>query len=247
MPGHRDSMMRPMPHCRFAVVLCLVSAFAVTQAPLQRFQNRTGTFHIDLPAGWRQVAPNEARRIGEHAGAPGPLRLAQPRDFYAVGPVERWLAGDFSGPFLYIVEHQHEWYVADDFSTQLTTMWADLGKASGETHALTDIRRETVGEQKVEVVVATRTTTPAAGRHKLQSLDVYSPAGASQITLSFTCSPELFAELQPEFRRWLATLTFARVRKGQASLGDRLWTPILVGGAVAIVLLLLYKHTRARR
>jgi hypothetical protein len=56
-----------------------------------------------------------------------------------------------------------------------------------------------------------------------------------------------FAALEPEFRRWLTTLTFARVRKGQTSLGDRLWTPLLTGGAVGLVLLLLYKHTRGRR
>ena len=225
----------------------LLAAAALGQEPLQRFENRNGTFHIGLPAGWRQVAPNEARRIGELANAPEPLRLAQPQSFYAVGPVDRWLAGDFTGPWLYVVEQQAEWYVADDFVAQLTTMWADRGTATGERHELSGIRKELVGEQQVEVVVATRTTTRTDGRPPYRCLDVYSPAGSSQVTLSFSCAPDRFATLEPEFRRWLATLTFARVRKGQTSLSDRLWTPILTGGAVGLVMLLLWRHTRSRR
>jgi hypothetical protein len=240
-------MMRRMPTRWFAVPSLLLAAAAFGQQPLQRFENRNGTFHIGLPAGWRQVAPNEARRIGELAAAPEPLRLAQPQSFYAVGRVERWLAGDFTEPWLYVVEKQTEWYVSDDFAGELTTMWATQGAATGERHELAGIRKQPVGEQQVEVVTATRTTTPPGGRPTYRCLDVYAPAGSSQITLSFCCAPEQFTALEPEFRRWLGTLTFARVRKGQASLGDRLWSPILTGGAVGLILLLLWRHTRSRR
>jgi hypothetical protein len=85
------------------------------------------------------------------------------------------------------------------------------------------------------------------GNDRFQSFDVHAPTGQQQITLSFTCTPEKFAQWQPEFRRWLDTLTFARVPDEPATLSDRLWTPILVGGAVGLVLLLLYRHTRSRR
>ena len=76
---------------------------------------------------------------------------------------------------------------------------------------------------------------------------MHAPTGSQKIVMSFTCAENEFARWQPEFRRWLDTLTFARVPDEPATLSDRLWTPILVGGAVGLVLLLLYRHTRARR
>ncbi|MGB3965186.1 MAG: hypothetical protein WBO45_00550 [Planctomycetota bacterium] len=236
-----------MPFLRVLAVAAVVLATAPGQADLTPFRNLNGTFHIDLPAGWRQVAPNEARRIGELPGAPRRLGLAQPRHFYPVGPVEQWLAGDFRGPWLYIVEQNDEWYIEDDFAVQLTAMWQAESEQSGERHALTGIVRADVGAQQVGAVLAVRTTTPAGGKAAVQSLDVHVPAGGSQLTLSFCCAPDEFAAREPEFRQWLATLTFARVRKGQASLGDRLWTPVLTGAGVGLILLLLYKHNRGRR
>lgn len=223
-------------------LLLLVSSDATAQEPLAPFRNRNGSFAIDLPAHWRQVAPNEARRIGENPAAPARLGLAQPRHAYGVGPVDAWLAGDFGGPWLYVVEQQDEWHVGDDFATTLRQGWAEESKASGERHDLTDVRRVAVGTQQVEAVVATRVSTPAGPRPAMQCLDVHAPAGGSQVTLSFRCPPEQFARWEPEFRRWLATLTFARPPKPAASVGDRLWTPLVAGAIVGLVLLTLYKQ-----
>lgn len=236
-----------MRRCRLLACLVLCTLPTTAQEPLARFQNMNGTFHVMLPVGWRQVAPNEARRIGENPAAPAPLRLAQPRAFYAVGPVDRWLAGDFSGPWLYVVEGDHEWYIGDDFAADLAGMWQRWQEATGERHEIRDVQREKVGAQQVEVVTAIGHTTPTDGRPAVQSLDVHAPASGRQVTLQFCCPPERFTAELPAFRSWLATLTFARMPRGQASLGERLWTPLLVGGLVGIVLLLLYKHTRARR
>jgi hypothetical protein len=232
---------------RLLATLLLVASGAFGQTPLRTFHNRNDTFHVDLPATWRQIAPNEALQVGTRPDAPRGLTLAQPRHFYAVGPVDGWLAGDFNGPWLYVVEQDSEWFVEDDFATKLTTMWTERGKVSGERHELSQVNRAKVGKQQVEVILATRLSTPADGKPAMQCLDIYAPAGGSQLTLSFCCPPAQFASLEPEFRRWLATLTFARIRKGQASLGDRLWTPLIGGAVVAVVLLLLYKHTRGRR
>lgn len=232
---------------RLLACCCLAALPATAQEALARFQNRNGTFHVMLPAGWRQVAPNEARAIGEQPGAPAQLRLAQPRAFYAVGPVERWLAGDFRGPWLYVVEGDHEWYVGDDFAADLASMWRQWQEATGERHEVQDVRRDKVGEQQIEVITALGHTTHPDGRPPVRSLDVHAPAPGRQITLQFCSDPAGFDAALPEFRRWLATLTFARMPKPQASLGDRLWTPLIGGAVVGIVLLLLYRHTRARR
>lgn len=217
------------------------------QEPLRHFRNPNATFHIDLPAGWRQLAPNEALHLRDNARAPARLGLSQPRAFYAVGPVERWLAGDLTGAWLYVAEQEDEWHVEDDFAEKLAELWRAESRTSGDRHELAHVRREKVGGQQVEAIVATRTTTPDSGRPATKSLDVHAPAGGTQVSLSFTCPPDQFARLEPEFRRWLATLTFARVTRQKEAIGDRLWTPLVTGAVVSLALLLLYKHTRSRR
>lgn len=238
-----------------ALALCLAAVHSANgQDPdgqnsgtsLATFKNFNRTYQIDLPTGWRQIAPNEAIELSENEDSPALLRLAQPSHFYAVGPVEQWLAGDFRGPWLYVVEQRDEWYIEDGFEETVRNHWREQATRTGVTHEVGSVGREKVGTQHVECIVATRSSV-GMGNDRFQSFDVHAPTGQQQITLSFTCTPEKFAQWQPEFRRWLDTLTFARVPDEPATLSDRLWTPILVGGAVGLVLLLLYRHTRSRR
>jgi hypothetical protein len=252
-----------MPRRRFLPCLLLLAALAPaqgqppaaapatpTQTPTQataRFANRNASFHIQLPAQWRQIAPGEARTVGERREAPPKLGFAQPNHFYAVGPVDQWLAGDFRGAWLYVVEQDAEWHIGDHWQDDLRAMWREEGAASGNRHELTNLRRAKVGTQGVEALLAERTTTPPDGRPVVRSLDVHAPCGGRQVSLSFCCPPERFGAEEPGFVAALATLTFARLPREQQDLGDRLWSPLLTGGAVALVLLLLYKHTRGRR
>lgn len=252
-PGSRldDARMRPrrLPTCVLALLVAASPCRAQEPSPpaTQRFANRNASFHIQLPATWRQISPNEARKVGEHPQAPPKLGLAQPNHFYAIGPVDAWLAGDFQGAWLYVVEQDAEWFVGDAWQDELRAMWRQEGEATGCRHELANLRRAKVGSQQIEVLLAERTTTTADGRQPIRCLDVHAPAGGRQFSLSFCCPPERFAAEEPGFQQALATLTFARAPRAQASLGDRLWSPLLTGGAVALVLLLLYKRTRGRR
>ena len=221
-------------------------AAAGTSPSLQQFANRNRTFHVDVPLGWRQVAPNEALRIGAHADAPLDLRRAEPRAQYAVGPVERWLAGDFASPWLYVTEIGEEAVVPDDFERQLTAMWEEHGKALGIVHSLALVRRENIGPGSHPVITAHRTSTPTTGR-PTRSLDVYVATGRQQITLALTCWAEDFARHEPQFRQWLQTATFARPPRAEQKLSDRLWTPLLTGAVVSVILFALYKHSRRPR
>jgi hypothetical protein len=220
---------------------------AGTDPSLQQFTNLNRTFHIDVPAGWRQIAPNEARTVGDLPGAPRDLRLAHPRAQYAVGPVDRWLQGDFSSPWLYVNEIGDEAVVPEDFAEKLRDAWRTLGESTGCQHELGDVQRSTIGPQSHPVLTAIRTSTPLDGQGPLRSLDVYVAAGKQQITLSFTCGIAEFPRWEPAFRRWLQTATFARPARQEQTLSDRLWTPLLTGAVVALVLLALYKHTHRRR
>lgn len=235
-----------MPRPLAALTLLGLTALAPSQEPpLQRFANLNQTFHVELPAGWRQLAPNEALQLREQPTAPPQVHLAEPRSFYAVGPVDEWLAGRFPSPWLHVVEQTNEWVLGDDFAAQIQERWRASGAAAGTRYEVREIRRERLAGDH-EVITAERTSTPTTGR-PTASLDVYAPVAGLQVTLSFTCWAEDFARWQPEFRRWLSTVTFARAARGAPKLADRLWTPLVVGAVVGIVLLLLRRHLQPRR
>lgn len=219
------------------------------QSPAARatFKNFNRTFQIEVPTGWRQIAPNEAVQLSENPAAPRDVHPASPTHAYSVGPIDAWLQGDFSGAWIYVIERRDQWYISDDFEEFIRQHWRTQSQDSTVTHVVHDVGREKVGTQGVECIVATRTSTAAGSSQPIRSLDVHAPTAKQQIVLSFSCPEEQFARWQPEFRSWIASLTFARPAQDPATLADRLWTPMLVGGGVGLVLLLLYKHTRAKR
>lgn len=227
--------------------LCSQSPTFDRAAPeLQQFANRNRTFHIDLPVGWRQIAPNEALRVAEIPGAPRDLCRADPRAQYAVGPVDRWLAGDFSSPWLFVTEIEEEAVLPEDFAGELQRMWREHGNQTGDRHELAAIQQEPLGPGRHPAITAIRRTTRGQ-QEPTRSLDAYVAVGRQQVTLACTCRDGDFERWQPEFRRWLDTATFARPSRAAQKLSDRLWTPLVTGGIVALVLLALYKHTRSNR
>lgn len=248
-------MMRGMPRLRTAPLLFAALAPALVgqttppaaATPMQRFANRNGSLQVDLPAGWRQLAPNEALRISEIPGAPRDLWRAEPRSQYAIGPVDAWLRGDFQGPWLYVTEIADAAVLPADFETVLPLLWQAHGEANGLQHEITDIRSETVGSLNHPVRTAIRTTRAADGSGACTSLDAYTTSGRQQLTLAFTCAAAEFPRHEASFRAWLQTAGFARPARVETTLSDRLWSPLWTGAAVSLVLLMLYKHSRRRR
>ncbi|MCA8976131.1 MAG: hypothetical protein KDC98_15525 [Planctomycetes bacterium] len=219
---------------------------APTPAKAARFTNLNHTFMLDLPPDFRQVAPNEARRLADNPATPLDWRSTSPRAFYAVGPVDLWLAGDTGTPWLYVLEQGNEWHIEGDFATQLAERWRQNGEARGVHHTLADIHEVAIGPLAHKVWMARRTSAGPDSR-AIRSIDIYAPTGGRQVTLSLCAWDEDFARWQPEFERWLSTLTFSRPSRGEQTLSDRLWTPLLTGGIVGLVLLALYKHSRRSR
>ena len=232
---------------RFIAALALAAVAQGQASPLGTFRNHNRTFQIDLPAGWRMAAPNEAVRIREHANVPLELRVSEPRLMYPVGPVESWLEGDFSSPCMIVVERRDRWYIEHDYEQVLRSHWAAHAEHNGVEHELSDVRLEKIGTQQVECVVAVRTTKQPQQATAMRFLEAHCPTAKQQLTIAFGCPPAEFPRWQPEFRRWLATLTFARTAEEQPKLADRLWTPIIAGAVVGLVLLALYRRSRGRR
>ena len=236
----------PRPGNYTPLALLLTAALAGQQLPTEQFRNASGTFELQLPAGWRQLAPNEARALADQPGVPSELTYVEPRQFYAVGPVEAWQRGDFGGPWLWVVEQNNEWQVEGDVAARLAQMWREKGEGNGIRHDLRDVKQEPVGTQARAAITAIRASTPPPPAIATTSLDAHAPSGGQQISLSFVCPTTEWSRWEPEFRRWLATLTFARQAREERSVGDRLWTPLITGAVVSLILLLLYRHTRRR-
>lgn len=233
------------------MLLCAaLAATAIAQetpppAPgMERFFPATRAFHLDVPTGWRQLSPGALKDLHQrHPALPAEFSRTEPGMFYVVGPLDRWLDGPFSPPFLYVVEQDQEWFTDTDFAEKIAASWRERSRAGGPTHTVTDIQKEKLGGDH-EVITAIRTTVPAGGLPPLRSLDVHAPTGGRQVSLAFTTAAATWERDLPELRKMLATLTFARRAKGEQKLSDRLWTPLLVGSLVGLVLIVLYRWNR---
>lgn len=239
-----------MPRAAPFVMLALLGLLPA-QAPAGTgrtlFTNKNLTFHLELPNGWRQLAPNEARRLAERPDTPLDLRRAEPRAHYAVGPVDQWLGGDCRSAWLMVHEIAEEAVIPEDYVGDLTRMWQAHGFGNGIDHTLEAIQKGPIGPGNHPAITALRTSQPRQGGPATKSLDAYIATGRQQVTLAFTCPAAEFDRWQPEFRAMLATAAFSRPARAETKLADRLWTPLWTGAVVGLVLLFLYKHTRGKR
>ncbi|MCA8953893.1 MAG: hypothetical protein KDE27_30565 [Planctomycetes bacterium] len=243
-----DGRLRTNPWGTLGLALALaggVTAQAASTAR-ERFVSLSGTFALEVPAGFRQLAPGEALKLGERGDTPLELCTTTPRVFYAIGQVDRWLAHGLESPWIYVMEQDAEWHIDGDFATLVTERWRENGELTDRRQLVSDVREAEIGPGRHPVHVAHRTVTPRDGR-PIRCIDVYAPTGGREITLSFCAWADEFETWRNEFEHAMATLTFARPARGEAKLSDRLWTPLLTGGLVGLVLLGLYKHTRRSR
>jgi hypothetical protein len=219
-------------------------ATAATAGDLRPFRSRSNTFRIDLPADWRQLAPGEVADLQRKVpDLPLDVGRNEPALFYAVGPIDRWLAGDFDGSYLYVVEQDNEWHLGGDLQPMLQAMWDRKGASDGNRYEILAVERTEAGVGHDPVVTCRRRITPPTGRAQC-SLDVHAPTGGIELTLCFTCWDDDFQRQLPRFRAMLGTLELARKARGSTGLADRLWTPVIAGAIVGTLLLLLYRHTR---
>jgi len=223
---------------------------AVPQVPvppgMQPFVSRSATFRLALPASWRQVGPGEVDALRRAVPQlPRDVGQEQPGMFYAVGAVDRWRAGAFDGAYLYVVEQDNEWQLDDQLAERLQRMWHDKGAREGVRYEISDVAQAEVGAQRHPAVTCLRTMAPPGGRPQ-RSLDVHVPTGGRELILCFVAWADEFDANLPRFRAMLATLELARRARGEATLGDRLWTPLITAAVVGILLAALYRHTRRR-
>ncbi len=208
------------------------------------FTNRANTFRIEVQADWRQLAPGELRLLAAKiADLPHDVRQNLPDNFYAVGPVDRWLRGDFDGEYVYVVEQSAEWHLDGDLKARLQQMWDEKGADDGQRYETLTAERGKLGADGNDAVIVERRIHPARGP-ALRSIDLHVPTGGREITLCLVAKDDGFDARRPGLMARANSLTLARKQRGEATLSDRLWTPILVGAGVGLVFLVLYKKSR---
>ena len=76
----------------FALLAGTPSQDPAPPAP-ERHVNKTHTFALELPNGWRQLTPDEAFELGKKPGdLPADLLAPQMVAFYPYGAIDRWRA-----------------------------------------------------------------------------------------------------------------------------------------------------------
>jgi len=237
---------------RYPIIAALITALTPepvaaqqTEPTTQRFASRSNVFQVDLPADWRQMAPVEITELLKTTSTlPVDLTRNEPSMFYTVGPIDRWREGSFDGRYLYVVEQQNEWVTGDDIERRLREMWDDKGRSDSIRYVLTDIKEVSIGQDDHQAISYIRHSQPSGGGHEQTSIDIHVPSGGRQISLSFTSWSRDFTDHEPEFRHMIASLTFSRRPRGEPSLGQRLWPPLVTGAIVGLALVLLYRRTR---
>lgn len=215
------------------------------QPGMQRFYDRGRVFRVDLPEGWRQLAPREVAVVEAAVpDLPRDIRENEPSMYFAIGAVEEWRKGTFDGRFLYVVYQDNEWQIDGDIAAQLQELWRKKSVPDGVRYEVAQVAKAELGPDRHPAITCVRTSTPARGGIPLQSLDVYVPSGGMQLSLSFTCFARDFAQHEASLRAMANSLGFARRAKGEAKPADRMWTPILVGAVVGLVLVFLYRSRR---
>ncbi len=224
-----------------------VSLLVVLSLPLclvaqetQRFMSLTRSFSIEIPVSWRQVTPAEL--VDLRPILPPDIHITRPREFYTLGPVERWIGGDYDGIHLVVQEQGNELSMDSEGIDRIRSHWQEVSGKEGIRQQLLSSKVTEVGTDGHPAIVCERLIEPEEPRPPIQSLDAYVPTGGRQILLSFRCLRDDFPDNLPEFYKMLATVSFARTARGAETLGSKLLLPAIVGAFVGLMLLVLYRR-----
>jgi len=240
----------PLALIAASTTLLAVSLAQEAPQPTQRsqatrpFTNRAGSFRIDLPADWRQLGPAELKALTTTLPSlPQDVTQNVPHLFYAVGPIDRWMRGEFDGEYLYVVEQDAEWHLDGDLKARLQQMWSAKAADDGQSYEILSAERAQLGADANPAVIVERRIRTKAGE-TLRSLDLHVPTGGREVTLCLATRDDAFEKKRSELIARANTLSLARRSRGETKLSDRLWTPLAAGAVVGILFLILYRRSR---
>jgi hypothetical protein len=230
-----------------ALALFLLAAAQPQTPPPAAHINGSGTFSFEMPPRWRQLTPDEARRLRNASAQAFPPDLLddKPAAFYAYGDVDRWLAEKrFDGRALSVIRKDGE-PAQDDSSLAIIDRFAAEYDRRGEgTFDLLSRSWTTVGRDAHPAIecLSQRTLPGAPGAFRV--LEFYVPSGGATIVLAFRAAADDFDGAVPEFRRIAATLRFARPPRGPRELATDMLYVAGVAALVGLLLAVLWRRSR---
>lgn len=225
---------------QLAACVILATASCAPAQQSQKFMSQSRSFAIELPSSWRQVTPTELPDL--RPILPPDIHFTSPMVFYTVGPVDRWKQGDFDGIHLVVQEQGAELPMDSDGVDRILDHWREVSGQEGLRHRVLGCDVTEVGPDQHPAIVCQRLIEADGPGPAIQSLDVYVPTGGRLVLLSFRCFEKDFANNLPEFRKMLASTTFARAARGAETLGSKLVLPAIVGAFVGLLLLMLHRR-----
>ena len=98
-----------------------------------------------------------------------------------------------------------------------------------------------VGEHDHPTIESSLLVRAKDGEAIARVLEFLIPTGGKSLRFSYRASPEDFAAAEPVFRRSAATLQIGAPPEGRKELSDKLKMPLIIGGVVGLIFLVLYK------
>jgi hypothetical protein len=212
----------------------------------ERHTNQALGFALDLPAGWRQITPDEAFQLAKKKPSPLPPDLLAPNQaaFYPYGDIDRWLAGEFDGRCMTAQLADGE-YSVDEAGLDRVRAAAGARREGDWRREMLSVATTEVGARghpAIECVIRVVQHGPAK---PFRSLVFFVPTGGKTLICSFRATESDFEAALPLFRTAAATMNLARRARGPSKLTDRLLMPILIGALVGLLLLVLHRGRRS--
>lgn len=232
-----------------AIAACLATSLTgqgpAGQAPAETwtYHDRGMAFSIEFPKRWRQLTPNEALQL--RPGMPADLaHLVNPGVNDRFGAVDSWLKEGFDGICLTIEREEGEPDLVEDTLKQFEAALQDHNAKGGIQYETESLAIVPIGEAEIPMVQWCVSAKDAQARPLAGELRFLVPTGGMTLKFTFRSAPEAFDAAQPGFHRMIARLVLNRPAEGRKELSDKLKMPLIIGGVVGLILLMLYALNR---
>ena len=220
----------------------LLAHTAASQDP-ERHVHGSQAFSCELPEGWRHLTPNEALDLSRRAdtGIPSDLLVPTTAAFYPYGRVDSWLTGEFDGRCMTVQTVDGE-CPTDESGLALVQAAA----AEARENWTAEVRSATpakVGTDDHPVIEARVRYEHSDLEQATDAIVLFAPTAGRTVVITFRAWEGDFSDAEPVFRSISQSLRFAQKARGPVELSDRVLNPLLVGGLVMVILLVL-RHKR---
>lgn len=197
-------------------------------------------FMIELPSGWRALAPDEARTLRERKAAlPTDLLEPAPPQLLVFGAVDAWLRGEFDGRALVVAEKEGEPPIDAEGAGMVRNHFASLGAT---TVKVVETRAGTIGPDQHPALLGEFEW--ASGTWPGARFEAYAPTAGTTLVFSLGWPAADHAAGKSTFAKLIGSAKFARKPRGPTGLGSKLFWAALAGLAIGALLHTMRKRPR---